>query len=450
MKMKMRNFAAILAALIFATFTLAAQSPREAFKELVAQLQQNPGDDALREKVIQAGAALDPAPAIPEDARRNLIEGMTLHTDAKTPDDEKIAFDSFTKALQLAPWWGDVYLAQSVSQELAGQLDAAEKSLHFYLLSNPGEEKARTAQDHIYVLGAKRKKVHAAVQASQQQIDQRKGLSGWWQCKTGCGGYNYLQSDGADLKLTLSPWTFDGHFEQDAVTGLATLGSYADPGNPACEIPEQKHRMTAFIEENSNLIRLKYEATTFQSRSHVQPDPILGYLSPSTICDGVTPVSTNPQEIVLIGGPKQAHFGLAMITITPDVKEQPTDPIALKAIKDGYHDCNKKQQANSAGILVLSVEPSSAAALGGLKAGDIINVQSRGGFMNSRGGSMYCTAEELSTSLKSYQPGQRFTIEVFDGSKHSQTHEFVMGSVSKTAQLAADSGNASAAAPPQH
>ena len=58
--MKMRNFAAILAALIFATLTLAAQSPREAFKELVAQLQQNPGDDALREKVIQAGAALGP------------------------------------------------------------------------------------------------------------------------------------------------------------------------------------------------------------------------------------------------------------------------------------------------------------------------------------------------------------------------------------------------------
>lgn len=448
--MKMRNLAATLAALILAGFTLAAQSPREAFKELVAQLQQNPGDDALREKVIQAGAALDPAPAIPEDARRNLIEGMTLHTDAKTPDDEKIAFDSFAKALQLAPWWGDVYLAQSVSQELAGQLDAAEKSLHFYLLSNPGEEKARTAQDHIYVLSAKRRKAQAAVQASQKQIDQRKELSGWWQCKTGCGGYNYLQSDGADLKLTLSPWIFEGHFEQDAVTGLATLGSYADPGNPACAIPEQSHRMTAFIEENGNLIRLKYEATTFQSRSHSQPDPILGNLSPSTICDGVTPVSTNPQEVVLVGGPKQAHFGLAMITITPDVKEQPTDPIAQKVIKDGYHDCNKKQRANSAGILVLSVEPSSAAALGGLKAGDIINVQDRGGFMNSRGGSMYCSADELSTDLKSYPPGQHFTIQVFDGSKRAQTHAFVMGGVGTTAPLSANSGNAIAAAPPQN
>ena len=303
------------------------------------------------------------------------------------------------------------------------------------------------------MLGAKRKKAHAAVQASQQQ--NRSAQRSIWlkvaKCKTGCGGYNYLQSDGADLKLTLSPWTFEGHFEQDAVTGLATLGSYPDPGNPACAIPEQKHRMTAFIEENSDLIRLKYEATTFQSRSHVQPDPILGYLSPSTICDTALRQSapTRRKSSWLVDRSKPIS-GLAMITITPDVKEQPTDPIAQKAIKDGYHDCNKKQQANSAGILVLSVEPSSAAALGGLKAGDIINVQSRGGFMNSRGGSMYCTAEELSTNLKSYQPGQRFTIEVFDGSKHSQTHEFVMGSVSKTAQLAADSGNAGAAAPPQH
>jgi hypothetical protein len=445
--MKKAHFAAILAALLFATFTLAVQSPREAFKELVAQLQQNSGDDTLREKVIQAAAALDPAPAIPEDARRNLIEGMTLHTDAKTPEDEKIAFDSFSKALQLAPWWGDVYLAQSVSQELAGQLDAAEKSLHFYLLSNPGEEKARTAQDHIYVLGAKRKKVHAAVQASQQQIDQRKNLSGWWQCKAGCGGFNYVQSDGADIKAYVSPWTFDGHFELDAVTGLASLGSYADPANPACAIPEQKHRMTAFLEENGTLIRLKYELTIYQSRSHVQPDPIFGYLSPTTICDGVSPVSTNPQEIVLAGGTKQAHFGVAMTTITPDVKGQPTDPIAEKAIKDGYHDCNKKQQVNTAGILILSVEPSSAAALGGLKTGDIINVQSH---LNGRSGPMYCSAAELSNNLKNFPPGQHFAIEVFDGSKHPQIHEFTMGSVSNGNQLAADGGNTSATNPPQN
>jgi len=314
MEMKKFYFAVVLFGVLSAATALSAQSPREAFKEMVAQLQQSPSDDALREKVIQAAAALDPAPAVPEDARRNLIEGMTLHQEAKSPDDEKIALEAFAKALQIAPWWADIYLGQSISQELAGQLDEAEKSLHFYLLSTPSEEKARSAQDHIYVLEAKKKKAHAAVAASQQQIDQRKALSGWWQCKAGCGGFRYVLSDGADLKTQIAPWAFEGHFEQDALSGLATLPGSNDPANPTCAIPEQKHRMTGFVEENGTLIRLKYELTTYQSRSHTQPDPILGYLSTRNICDGVTPVSTSPQEIVLAGGPKVAHLGMRLRT----------------------------------------------------------------------------------------------------------------------------------------
>lgn len=434
--MKKSHFTAMLLAVLFCAFPVTAQSPREAFKEMVAQLQQNPADDALREKVIQAAAALDPAPAIPEDARRNLIEGMTLHQEAKSPEDEKIALDAFSRALQLAPWWGDIYVAQSVSQELTGQLDDAAKSLHFYLLSNPADDKARTAQDHIYVLDAKKKKAHAAVQASAQQIDQRKALSGWWQCKTGCTGYRYLSSDGSDLKLQDYHWTFEGHFEQDAVTGLATRPAYDDPTNPACTVPEQKHRMTAFVEENGTVLRIKYEHTSFQSRAHTQPDPILGYLSTRSICDGVTPVSTSPEEIVLTGGAKQSHFGVAMVTITPDLKDQPSDKSSVKVIKDGYRDCKRRKKADSAGVLITSVEPSSSAALGGLKAGDIISVQ-----YSSRNSELYCSAQELSDVLRRIEPGARFSLEVYDGSKHPEIHEFTMGIKGEVLQIAADTGN---------
>jgi hypothetical protein len=223
-------------------------SPREAFKQALADLRQNPGDESLREKVIQSAAGLDPAPAIPEDARRLYIEGMTLHQEAKSPEDEQIALDSFAKALEAAPWWGDIYLGQSVSQEVTGQFEAAEKSLRLFLLSNPGEEKARNAQDHIYVLEAKLKKAHAAVQASQQQVEQRKLLTGWWQCKTGCTGYMWVNDDGSDLKAGIARWSFEGHHEQDAISGLAILPGYADSVNPTCQVPDQKHRMTAFVE----------------------------------------------------------------------------------------------------------------------------------------------------------------------------------------------------------
>jgi hypothetical protein len=156
--MKKFHVVLILLGILSAACALSAQSPREAFKEMVARLQQNPSDDALREKVVQTATSLDPAPAIPEEARRNLIEGMTLHQEAKTPEDEKIALEVFAKALQIAPWWADVYLGQSISQELTGQLDDAEKSLHFYVLSGLSEEKARSAQDHFHVLEDKKKK----------------------------------------------------------------------------------------------------------------------------------------------------------------------------------------------------------------------------------------------------------------------------------------------------
>ncbi len=440
--MKKTYFSTVLFACLFAVFPLAAQtqspsqSPREAFEQAVAQLQQNSSDDALRAKVIQSAASLDPAPAIPEDARRFFIEGMTLHQEAKSPEDEQTALDSFAKALQIAPWWGDVYLGQSVSQELTGQFQAAEKSLHFYLLSNPGEEKSRSAQDHIYVLEAKLEKAHAAVEASQEQLDQRKKLTGWWQCKTGCSGYRWFQSDGTDIKSQIDSWSFEGHFEQDAISGLASLPGQSDPTDVACSFPAQKHRMTAFIEDGGEAIRLKFDYTTFHSKSHSQPDVLLGYLDPTQVCDSVTPVNTSPQEIVLSGGAKQNNFGVAITTITPAMKDLPGDKHIESAIKKGYHYCKKSQNLDAGGVLVSSVQPDTAASVGGLKAGDVIHLQSRSDY---RGATLFCTAQELSDYLHNIPPGNQFTLEVFDGSRRAQLYNFTMGIRGQAMQAKLDS-----------
>ncbi|MGB8472847.1 MAG: hypothetical protein WCE61_02035 [Candidatus Acidiferrum sp.] len=426
--MKKINLSMVLFTCFFAAFPLAAQtqspSPREAFKQSLAQLQQNSSDDALRAKVIQSAAGLDPAPVIPEDARRFFIEGMTLHQEAKSPDDEKVALDSFAKALQIAPWWGDIYLGQSVSQELTGQFQAAEKSLHFYLLSNPGEAKSRSAQDHIYVLEAKMQKAHVAVEASQEQLEKRKNLTGWWQCKTGCSGYKWFQSDGTDIKGQIDSWSFEGHFDQDAISGLASLPAQSDPANVVCNFPAQKHRMTAFVEDGGDAIRLKFDYTTFQSKSHSQPDVLLGYLAPTQVCDSVTPVNTSPQEIVLSGGAKQNNFGVAITTISPATKGLPDEKHLEGAIKDGYHYCKKSQNLVAGGVLVSSVMPDTAASVGGLKAGDIIHLQSRS---NYRGATLFCTAEELSNFLQNIPPGNQFALEVYDGSRRAQLYKFTMG-----------------------
>lgn len=110
-----------------------------------------------RRLIIKFASEMKPAPAIPEEARRHFIEGTTMVKAAKNPEQQALAAQSFTEALKVAPWWGDAYYNLGVAQKLAEQYDAAEQALTFYLLSNPGEQETRDAQDRIYALSAKRK-----------------------------------------------------------------------------------------------------------------------------------------------------------------------------------------------------------------------------------------------------------------------------------------------------
>lgn len=149
-----------------------AQSPREQLQQLTILLQQMPTDNALRERVIKLGAEIKPVPAIPEEARRSFVEGINIVKLAKDAGSQKLAIGSFNEALKIAPWWGDAYYNLAVAQELTGQLNDAERTLKWFLLSNPSESDAREAQDRIYRLSAKRKLAIAEARAKQEQADR--------------------------------------------------------------------------------------------------------------------------------------------------------------------------------------------------------------------------------------------------------------------------------------
>lgn len=54
--------------LIFALMsTVQAQTPQETLNQYVSDLQKNPNDNALREKIIRHVQTMKPAPAIPEE-----------------------------------------------------------------------------------------------------------------------------------------------------------------------------------------------------------------------------------------------------------------------------------------------------------------------------------------------------------------------------------------------
>ncbi len=112
----MKNlFLTVLVLCVF-TSTAHAANPREELKQLTTQLQGNPNDTALREKIIKLARSIQPAPTVPEEANRAFVRGTAFQKGAKHPDDYNLAIQSYREALALAPWWGDAYYNLSVSQ----------------------------------------------------------------------------------------------------------------------------------------------------------------------------------------------------------------------------------------------------------------------------------------------------------------------------------------------
>lgn len=136
-------------------------NPRARFAKLTEQMHteqiKNEPADSTRRLIVKLASRIKPTPAIPEEARRHFVEGSTIVKAGKSPSEQALAAQSFTMALKVAPWWPDAYYNLAVAQELAGQLDDAERSFTLYILSNPGEREQREAQDRIYGLSAKRR-----------------------------------------------------------------------------------------------------------------------------------------------------------------------------------------------------------------------------------------------------------------------------------------------------
>ncbi len=163
-----------------------ADSPREQLNQMVEQLQQNPTDNALREKVIKLALELKPAPAVPEEARRHFVMAATLQKQAKTEADYDLPIQEYGKALLIAPWWSDAYYNLGIALELKRRYTEAIGNLKLSVLADPQGTGVRAAQDKIYAIEAEQEKAasaQAAAQAAKVSLDAvYAGLDGGvWQ-----------------------------------------------------------------------------------------------------------------------------------------------------------------------------------------------------------------------------------------------------------------------------
>lgn len=213
-------------------------SPRQQLKQCVADLQKNPSDDSLREKIIKLALTLDPKPAVADDAAVDAAEAKTIFASASSSDDMKAAAAAFAQAAQLAPWVPEYYYNEGLSLEKAKQYDDAIHALNFYLLAAPKAADAADVRGKIE--GIKYEKESTARQAQQQAEQEAQAaaerqrqllanLSGTWRritSTTGNPGYYDLWS------LSLNP--------QGSIRMRLTGTHYGDgpQGDPSSSVEE--------------------------------------------------------------------------------------------------------------------------------------------------------------------------------------------------------------------
>jgi tetratricopeptide (TPR) repeat protein len=172
--------------LVLTHFTQAQSStPQETLQQYIADLQRNPNNIALREKIIKLVLEMIPAPAIPEEAEKAFVKGAMFLEKAKDSTALELSISSFKQALLIAPWWPDAYYNLGIVLESAGRYDESIQNIKYYLLTNPSETDAKKAQRKIVEIEAEKELAQAEETAKKRAEEEKKAkephFEGTWE-----------------------------------------------------------------------------------------------------------------------------------------------------------------------------------------------------------------------------------------------------------------------------
>ena len=142
-------------------FPIQAQikNQQETLKQYVSELQNNPSNDELREKIIKLVLDMKVNPAIPKEAIKYKGAWQYAFKEAKTEMDFANAAKEYEKVLLLAPWSAEDYFNSGTTYEKAGNIAEAIKQFNFYLLAAPYAKDANDVLQHIGALEYKEQKI---------------------------------------------------------------------------------------------------------------------------------------------------------------------------------------------------------------------------------------------------------------------------------------------------
>jgi len=178
--MRRRVFTSVAMALVLGVLPVRAQessNPRETLKQYVADLQRNPDDQSLRERIIKLALDMRPPPATPPEALE--LEGAAEYAfkNAKNEADFADAAKQYEKALLVAPWKATDYFNLGVAQEKARQLRPAIQSFELYLLGAPNANDSEDVRKRIGGLrfaSERTERQEVAEKAKQEEAERRK------------------------------------------------------------------------------------------------------------------------------------------------------------------------------------------------------------------------------------------------------------------------------------
>ncbi len=111
--------------------------------------------DYLLGRMITLVRELRPPPPIPDDARALFDKGREFEEKAKNGADVELAVAEYDKALQIVPWWAEVYYRRALAEGAIGRFSEAARDLKLYLMSNPAPAAADEARARLDQMQAK-------------------------------------------------------------------------------------------------------------------------------------------------------------------------------------------------------------------------------------------------------------------------------------------------------
>lgn len=197
--------------LMFASACLApAQSAdaQETLKQYISDLQKNPNDYALREKIIRLVQTMKPAPAVPEEAERYMARGGAAVKAAKNEKDFQDAALEFEKASLAAPWLAAAYYNLGITQDKAGKYREAIQSLKLYLLAAPEASDAKAVKTLVYEIEYRQEKAAKEREESSPQAIAAKKQNEYEAWLKKIDGAQWVNNDS-----TRAGWDSDLYYE---------------------------------------------------------------------------------------------------------------------------------------------------------------------------------------------------------------------------------------------